>query len=296
MNICMVLKLSKIVDWIIDLFFVVCGGIVILLVIQVFCLTSFKVPSDSMEPVLQPGDKIIVNKLIYGARLFNLFASLKGKDIKIYRVPGWGMLKRNDVIVFNFPYAENRWDSIRFNVMQYYVKRCIALPGDTLEIRNCYYKVRGYNGELGNMKAQNYLSSLERPEEKGIVVGTFPWDWRLRWNIREFGPLPIPKKGQEIRMESRTLHMYKQLIEWEQKCKLIEHNDRIYIGDSLIHIYKFEKNYYFVSGDKMANSRDSRYWGMLPEDYIVGKVTRIWNSKDVNTGKIRWHRVMKKIN
>lgn len=55
------------------------------------------------------------------------------------------------------------------------------------------------------------------------------------------------------------------------------------------------KNYYFVSGDKMANSKDSRYWGMLPEEYIVGKVTRIWYSKNKNTDKTRWERIMKRI-
>ena len=67
------------------------------------------------------------------------------------------------------------------------------------------------------------------------------------------------------------------------------------IGDSLIHQYRFEKNYYFVSGDNMANSQDSRYWGMLPEEYIVGKAIRIWNSKEKYTDKIRWERIFMKI-
>lgn len=291
----MKLKLGKIVDSILNLFLVSSGIIILLLVIQVFCFTSFNIPSDSMEPVLQKGDKIIVNKLVEGARLFNVFAALRGEGIKIYRMPGLSKLKRNDVLVFNFPYAENRWDSIRFDVMQYYVKRCIALPGDTLEIRNGYYKVRGYHEELGNMMAQRYLSKLEKPEEKGIVTGTFPWDWALGWNIREFGPLPIPERGQEVNMENTTVNLYKQLIEWEQKCKLTFRGDTVYIGDSIISTYRFKKNYYFVSGDNMPNSQDSRYWGMLPEEYVVGKATRIWSSKDYNTGKIRWNRVMKRI-
>lgn len=68
-----------------------------------------------MEPTLKDGDRILVNKVIKGARLFDVFAVLK-----------------NDILVFNFPYQMNRWDSVRFDVMQYYVKRCIALPGDTL--------------------------------------------------------------------------------------------------------------------------------------------------------------------
>ena len=96
---------------------------------------------------------------------------MDNKDVTIFRIPGLGSFKRNDVLVFNFPYQMNRWDSIRMNVMQYYVKRCIALPGDTLEIRGGFYKVRGCHEQLGNYKAQQYLAKLQQPEKQGIVVG-----------------------------------------------------------------------------------------------------------------------------
>ena len=114
----------------------------------------------------------------------------------------------------------NRWDSIRMNVMQYYVKRCIALPGDTLEIRGGFYKVRGCREQLGNYEAQQYLAGLQQPEKQGIVVGTFPYDQRLGWNIREFGPLPIPQKDQIVIMNHTTYLLYRQLIAWEQKKKI----------------------------------------------------------------------------
>ena len=157
-----------------------------------------------MGPALKDGDRILVNKMIKGARLFNVFAALDNKDVTIYRMPGLGHFKRNDVLVFNFPYQMNRWDSIRMNVMQYYVKRCIALPGDTLEIRGGFYKVRGCREQLGNYEAQQYLAGLQQPEKQGIVVGTFPYDQRLGWNIREFGPLPIPQKDQIVIMNHTT--------------------------------------------------------------------------------------------
>lgn len=153
--------------------------VVILFLMQLFCFTSFRIPSDSMEPALKDGDRILVNKMIKGARLFDVFAALNNEDITIHRMPGWGNFKRNDILVFNFPYRMNRWDSIRLDVMQYYVKRCIALPGDTLEIREGFYKIRGCDERLGNYNAQQSLANLKYPEQYGIVVGTFPYDKQM---------------------------------------------------------------------------------------------------------------------
>ncbi len=287
--------MKKIIAGIVDILFYMLCGIIILFLLQLFCYTSFKIPSDSMEPSLMDGDRILVNKMKRGARLFNIFASLENKQVDIYRMPGWGDFDRNDVFVFNFPYQSNRWDSIRMDIMQYYVKRCIALPGDTLEIRDGYYKIRGHDEPLGNYDSQQYLADLQHSEQLGIVIGTFPHDDRLGWNIHEFGPLSIPKKGQIVEMDSINFLLYRQLINWEQKEKLHLCNGQILLGDSLISWYRFEKNYYFVSGDKMENSQDSRYWGMLPEEYIVGKATHIWYSEDQYTQKKRWNRFLKAV-
>lgn len=278
----------------VDFIFLMFCLMIVLFIVQLFCFTSFKIPSDSMEPALKDGDRILVNKLIKGARLFNVFSALNNEEVAIYRMPSLGSLKRNDVLVFNFPYQMNRWDSIRMDVMQYYVKRCIALPGDTLEIREGFYKIRGCVEQVGNFKAQQQLANLLDPKQYGVVVGTFPYDKKLNWTIREFGPLPIPKRGQKVAMDRTNFLLYRQLISWEQKRKLRMKDGLVLLGDSVISQYCFQKNYYFVSGDKMPNSQDSRYWGMLPEEYIVGKATRIWYSED-NTGKTRWDRVMKKI-
>lgn len=276
----------------VDLLFIICCLVIVLFLVQLFCFTSFKIPSDSMEPVLKDGDRILVNKMIKGARLFNVFAALNNEEVAVHRLPGLGNLERNDILVFNFPYQKNRWDSIRMDVMQYYVKRCIALPGDTLEIKGGFYKVRGYTGALGNYKAQEYLSKLQHPEQYGIVVRTFPYDKQMGWNTHEFGPLPVPRKGQVVEMNRTNYILYRQPISWEQKKKLYFKEDQILLGDSVISQYSFQKNYYFVSGDNMANSQDSRYWGLLPEEYIVGKATRIWYSEDKYTGRIRWGRIL----
>ena len=209
-----------------------------------------------------------------------------------------GKVKRNDVLVFNFPYLEQRWDSIAFRVMKYYVKRCVALPGDTFEIRKGHYKVRGCTSILGNVEAQDRLMQIiERGREGdyGIVMSGYPYNDIVDWNIVNFGPLYLPVKGDVIEMFPKHVALYRNAIEWEQKKKLFLRGDTILLNDSVIRTYRFKENYYFVAGDKVMNSQDSRYWGLLPEPFIVGKVVRIWKSVDSETDKIRWNRIFKKI-
>lgn len=95
--------LEEIVDKGINLFLWLCGIVVLWLLIQIFCMTSFHIPSDSMEPELLAGDVILVDKLVYGARLFNVMEAVAGKQVEIKRLPGIGKVRRNDVIVFNYP-------------------------------------------------------------------------------------------------------------------------------------------------------------------------------------------------
>ena len=285
---------KRIGNWIVNICFYSCVAFVAWMGLQVFCLISFKIPSNSMEPALLSGDKILVDKWTGGARLFNIFASLRGEDVPIYRLPGFGSFKRNDVLVFNFPYQDGS-DSIGFDIMKYYVKRCIALPGDTLEIRRGYYHIKGIKDSLGNVKAQHRISRVRREDSRGIVIDAFPWDGRLGWTIQEFGPLPVPAKGQVVKIDTLSRLLYGRLIHWEQKKRLQQKGNSVCLGDSVIREYKFRENYYFVSGDNMENSKDSRYWGMLPESYIVGRAFTIWRSDDPLREKIRWDRVFKKI-
>ena len=89
------LRLHKIIDWGINIFLCICGMGLLWLVIQVFCVTSFHIPSDSMEPELLAGDAILVNKMKYGARLFNIMEAVNDKQVKIKRLPGLGEMERN---------------------------------------------------------------------------------------------------------------------------------------------------------------------------------------------------------
>ena len=271
-----------------------CWLLVVLFLLKITIIVSFRIPTDSMQPTLQPGDNILVNKSIMGARIFNIWEAAEEKEVEIHRLPGLGKVKRNDVLVFHYPYPHKN-DSLSMHLLKYYVKRCIALPGDTMGVRQGYYYIKGIDEPIGNIQAQKRIARLEKEDSRGVVIDAYPWDKYIDWTIQDFGPLHVPARGQTVVMDSTAVKLYRNLIEWEQKEKLTFQGKEIFLGDSLIHEYRFQENYYFMGGDYMENSKDSRYWGLLPEPYIVGVATRIWKSVDKSTGKIRWDRVMKKI-
>ena len=288
---------SKLVDRLLSILLLLCGLVVFWTISQVTAFVSFRIPSDSMEPALLPGDNILVNKWIMGGRIFDIWDASEKKDVKIFRLSGLGKVKRNDILVFNFPYS-GRWDSLGLNLKTYYVKRCVAVPGDTFEIRNAHYKVYGYKGTLGCVASQDRLQQiLSAGEERnwGIVMRAYPNDSLVNWTIKEFGPFYIPTKGKSVKMNTINRILYKNEIEWEQKKKLVQQGDVFLLNDSVIQEYQFKEDYYFVAGDKVMNSKDSRYWGLLPEKFIVGKATLIWKSVDLNIDEIRWNRVFKRI-
>ena len=281
-------------DKLLALSFYICVLAVVWILLQIVSFTSFRIPTDSMQPALHPGDNILVNKSIMGARIFNIWEAAENKEVEIYRLPGTGKVKRNDVLVFHYPYPHKN-DSLSMHLLKYYVKRCIALPGDTMGIREGHYYIKGIDEPIGNVEAQERIARLDGENARGIVMDAYPWDKYIDWTIQDFGPLHVPAAGQTVVMDSTAVKLYRNLVEWEQKKKLTLQGKEVFLGDSLIQEYRFRENYYFVGGDYMENSKDSRYWGLLPEPYIVGVATRIWKSVDRSTGKIRWDRVMKKI-
>ena len=285
---------DKLVRKLISLFFSLCVFFSIGCFVLVTTIASFRIPTDSMQPTFQPGDNILVNKSIMGARIFNIWEAAEEKEVEIHRLPGLGKVKRNDVLVFHYPYPHKN-DSLSMHLLKYYVKRCIALPGDTMGIRKGHYYIKGINEPIGNIEAQKRIEKLQKENTRGIVMDAYPWDKYIDWTIQDFGPLHVPAAGQAVVMDSTAVKLYRNLVEWEQQKKLTFQGKKVFLGDSVIQEYRFRENYYFVGGDYMENSKDSRYWGLLPEPYIVGVATRIWKSVDRSTGKIRWDRVMKKI-
>lgn len=284
--------INTILDWGANLILISFAIISIWVIIQVLFFASFRIPSDSMEPVLTTGDNILVFKPTIGARVFNVFASMRNEQTEIHRVPGVKRLKRNDVLVFNFPHPNN-WDTIEMHILKYYIKRCVALPGDTLSIRNGFYHIEGVEIPLGNQKSQRIIASTDKFGDG--IFNSFPYDSVIHWNIKDLGPLYIPAKGDSIVVNCTNYKLYKKVIEWEQKGNLQYKDSTILLNGKPIEGYRFKKNYYFMAGDNGMNSQDSRYWGLLPEEYIVGKAWIIWKSVDPYTNEFRWDRFMKVI-
>ena len=264
------------------------------IIMRVFLFTSIiKIPSDSMEPGVLAGDFIIANKQIPGPRVFKNIRQIRvdGK-VQSKRFKGIRKVRRNDVLVFNFPYF-GKWDKINMDLNVYYLKRCVALPGDTLSINNGKWKVENYPDSLGCLFRQQELSKMSQDDFR-MGWRSFPFDSvNYRWNIKDFGPLYIPAAGATIEIDSLNIRLYKNLIEYETNKKLSVRSGLVFIGDEMINEYTFTLNYYFMAGDNSINSQDSRYWGMLPEDHIIGKAIIIFKSIDPQTGKFRWKRFMK---
>lgn len=263
--------------------------------LRVFVFGSYKIPSDSMEPAILPGDYVLVNKPAYGARLFDLFSAVEGKEVKVKRMPGYIRVKHNDVVVFHIPYPNKR-DKIEMHMLKYYIKRCIGVPGDTLRIVNGIYTVNADTSKrLGNYAGELSLSHKTKEELSAGVYTTFPRDTVLNWNIKDFGPLYIPRKGDRITLDRTNALLYKKIIEWEKGYPLPWENDTLRDNGNPLHDYTFSHNYYFMGGDKVENSHDSRYWGLLPDDLIVGKAWLIWKSIDPHSGIFRRERILKRI-
>ena len=148
--------------------------------------------------------------------------------------------------------------------------------------------------ELAEKK--NLISINRNQEKKGNWDQTlFPNYIKYRWNIDNYGPLYIPKKGDSVTVDLNNICFYEKIISSHEKNKLEIKNGKIYINGDTSGVYKFKMNYYFMMGDNRQNSIDSRYWGFLPEDHILGKASFILFSFDKNQNKVRWDRIGMKI-
>ena len=122
----------------------------------------------------------------------------------------------------------------------------------------------------------------------------YPHSKEFSWNEDNYGPLIIPKSGEKIALTTYNLSLYKDIIERYEENSLKVVGGEIFINNEIVTSYTFKMNYYWLMGDNRHNSADSRFWGFVPEDHIVGKASFIWMSWDKNAKglkKVRWNRL-----
>lgn len=243
------------------------------LIIRIFIMDYFTIPTESMMPTLQPGDKVIVNKLTMGARLYaDLHFDIKGQELKAVRTKGLRRLKHNDIVVFNLA---NHNDKISFIINNVYCKRIIGLPGDSVSAVNGKYRNNNHRGMLCIQESQH---GLENTPDSLIPCGFWiPPYYSLGWNIKNFGPYYVPRRGDVMKLSAKEGAVYKPLLEWEIGTSISWNWDKneTYSNGKVIRYHTFKHDFYFMAGDNVINSNDSRYWGLVPEEYIVGVVDKI---------------------
>lgn len=273
------------------------SGFILWIAIRLFVWETYSIPTYSMYPTLIPGDKIVVNKLHHGARLYKdlEFEFIeKIENPEVIRSYGFRPIKKNDIVVFNFPYGRG-WDSIYMEHAKFFCKRCIATPGDTLTIENGIYKVNGEEG-YGNMEEQRTLKNFVRLTNYADT-NAYPINNQVGWTLINFGPMLIPAKGDSINIDREKFLVYRRMITFETSSKILW-NDTLACctkDGTPINGYRFQKDWYFMGGDAVHNSQDSRYFGPIPDDFIAGRATHIYWSQEKNSKKVKYNRILKKL-
>ena len=402
-------QIRSILGWVDDIVF----ALVAVYFINIFVFQNYQIPTSSLEKSLLVGDYLFVSKLSYGPRvpntpiafplvqntfpIFNCKSYLDWPEWGYKRVKGLGEVKRDDIVVFNFPAGDTValkvqnpdyytlvkeygrdyvWeDKATFGDVIYrpvdkrenYVKRCIGMPGDTIEIRNNQVFIDGkaaknpeklqYNYFIetdglmlseeqfrlldiskddrvlinGNNNAnlmsflgiqpnaqgqfnpvyhfpmtQKALETAKKlPIIKQVIIEPdsfggatyFPVDYSTGWSRDNYGPLWIPKKGATIPLTEENIGLYSRCIRNYEGNTLEVKEGKAYINGQPADSYTFKYDYYWMMGDNRHNSADSRSWGFVPEDHIVGKPIMIWLSLDkdrgIFDGGIRWNRMFR---
>lgn len=266
-------------------------AIVLALFLKAFVVGVCLVPSDSMAQTILPGDFLLINKLGFAIRTP---ARVPFTDIPIpsLSLPGFLRPHRGDILVFIRPGEGD--DSNRSGHVTY-VKRCIALPGDSVVITAGKVFV---NGRL--------FPDPERPVSDGDTTSSssirryHSEQRRQRPGIDNFGPVRVPGSGDNVELSESDLEQWKDFIGQEGHSVGVNGKGEVMIDGRPQPSYRIEHDYYFVLGDNRDNSLDSRFWGYVPDDVIVGKAVLIYWSREEPPGSgnfwnrldgIRWNRI-----
>ncbi len=264
------------------------GALGVVMVINGLAVASFVVPTGSMEGTVRAGDFLFVNRVVFGPSTPQIIPFLN-IALPYVRLPGLRQPQRGDVIVFIFPGYR---DEIEPREFQYYLKRCVAVAGDTVEIRQKRLFVNGVEQPL---PPHALLSTL--PPPPGDQYRTFP---RGRGYTRDnYGPLRVPKRGDTLWLNLQNI------LEWDIFIRREGHTVAVRDGQILLdgkpaRFYVVKRDYCFGLGDNRDNSEDSRYWGFIPMENVVGKPMVVYWSWDPlipvssflqKVLSIRWERI-----
>jgi signal peptidase I len=258
---------DKTIEFVKNLLFAVVAA----LLIKSFLIETSRVPTGSMEKTIMVGDFLFVNKFIFGS---SSPRNIPFTNIALpyFQLPAISEPERGDIVVFEYPGDR---DELFSDDIANYVKRCIGTPGDTIEIKN---KVVFVNGVESPIPAN--IQYLRRPIPSGIAnPGIFPNG--ASWNQDNYGPYVIPKKGDVVELTAENIEKWRTIIDREFGRRVVSVNSgSATIDGKPVQNYTIKKDYYFMMGDNRDDSDDSRYWGLVPRDNIVGEALMIywsWN-------------------
>jgi len=240
------------------------------LVINSFVLASFEVPTGSMEDTVKIGDRLFVNKFIYGGST-PYTIPLTSIRIPHFRIPGFRNVARGDVIVFDWPGGR---DQVEKPVQTWYLKRCVALPGDTVRIDQRVVYVNGKR--LKNPDHGKFLRPVSQPSDYRNP-SIFPRG--AKFNEDNYGPIVVPQKGMTLVLSPRTLPSWETFIRREgHAVEMID--SKIMIDGREVTYYTVGRDYLFAMGDNRDDSLDSRFWGFVPLEDVIGTPVLVywsWN-------------------
>ncbi len=279
-----------------SLWFTLLSVIVIAFILRSSLVEAFTIPTGSMKNTVLVGDYIFVNKLSYFLQTpkYLPFTTI---EIPHLRLKTWS-IDRGDIIVFEYPGDRDLVEPREKKVN--YIKRCVGLPGDTIQVINQQVYVNGKPPK--NPEGMVYADA---PMEKNVSdPRLFPRG--AAWNVDWYGPLRVPKTGDVIHVTKENFSQWQVFIEREKHKAEVDPSGVVEIDGKPTDTYTVQRDYLWMMGDNREQSEDSRTWGFMPVDNVVGKALVVYWSRynppsvgrgdgydpdEIQDAHIRWDRI-----